>query len=171
MLIQSRRWSWFGVLVNLNLRPPDKGLYVTTSNIERFDVYTGLIFARLYAAFPIRTDLFDHDVIPGAWQNGEFMPEAYKADNEFVRATIYWLKDAGFIAGEISNLGLFRAVLTSKGLEVLKATPSSLSNGPSLGERITNAAKEEGKETMRSLVSEALGIGARLISPLVGLSS
>jgi hypothetical protein len=144
---------------------------VASSNIDKFDEYTALVFARLYETFPIRVNLFDHDVIPDTWKDGKFNPEAYDSDSELVRATIIWLKEAGYIDGRISNLGLFEAVLTSKGLEVLKAVPSSLSTGPSLGERIADAVKEEGRETMRSLVSEALGIGARLISPLVGLSS
>lgn len=148
-----------------------EGLYVASSNIDRFDEYTALIFARLYATFPTRIDLNDLDVIPGAWKDGEFDLDGYQLDAEFVRATILWLKDAGYIAGRPSNSGLFDAVLTSKGLEVLKAIPASLNSGPSLGDRITDAVKEEGRETMRSLVSEALGIGARLISPLVGLST
>ncbi|WP_432780248.1 hypothetical protein QZH44_06880 [Pseudomonas corrugata] len=144
---------------------------MASSNIDRFDEYAGLIFARLYATFPMRVQLDDDEVIPGAWRDGEFQLEAYESEAEFVKATIHWLKDAGYIDGRPSNRGLFDAVLTSKGLEVLKATPASLDNGPSLGERITDAAKEEGRETMRSLVSEVLGIGARLISPMFGLSS
>lgn len=145
--------------------------YVKHSNIDRFDEYAALIFARLYASFPIRVKLVDFDVIPRAWKDGEFLVEVYSEESEFVTATIYWLRDAGYISGQVISLGLLDAVLTSKGLEVMKATPASIAGGPSLGDRITEAVKEEGKETMRSLVSEALGIGARLISPMVGLSS
>jgi hypothetical protein len=144
---------------------------MTTSNIDRFDEYTGRIFAHLYASFPMRVRLSDFDVMPEAWNEGEFVVDAYVTESAFVEATILWLRDAGYISGQVISLGLLDAVLTAKGLEVLKATPSSLVGGPSLGDRITDALQEEAKETMRSLVSEALGIGARLISPLVGLSS
>lgn len=144
---------------------------MATSNIDRFDEYAALIFARLYATFPIPVKLSDFEVIPKAWKDDEFVLEVYQEESEFVTATILWLRDAGYISGQVISLGLIDAVLTSKGLEVMKATPSSISGGPSLGDRLTDAVKEGGKETMRSLVSEALGIGARLISPLVGLSS
>ncbi|MCK8667918.1 hypothetical protein M1M11_23835 [Pseudomonas azerbaijanoccidens] len=143
---------------------------MTKSNIDRFDEYAGLIFAHLYAAFPMRVQIGDYQFMPEAQKDGEFDFEMYSRESKFVEATILWLRDAGYISGQVISLGLLDAVLTSKGLEVLKATPSSLVNGPSLGDRITDAVKEGGKETMRSLVSEALGIGARLMSPLVGLS-
>ncbi|BCX67958.1 hypothetical protein [Pseudomonas izuensis] len=144
---------------------------MTKSNIERFDEYAGRIFAHLYATFPIRVKIGDFQFMPEPPAGEHFDFELYSEESKFVESTILWLRDAGYISGRVIALGLLDAVLTTKGLEVLKATPSSLANGPTLGDRITEAVQEGGKETLRGLVSEALGIGARLLSPLVGLSS
>jgi len=144
---------------------------MAASNIEKFDEYTALIFARLYGSFPLRIDLSHVDFLYEEWSREPYDHDVYNPQAEFLTATMQWLKDAGYLSGEPSAIGLYKAVLTAKGLEVLKATPASLEHGPSIGERISDAVKAEGRETMRGLVSEALGIGARLISPLVGLSS
>jgi hypothetical protein len=144
---------------------------MTKSNIELFDEYTGQVFAELYASFPMPCLVSAIHLAPELPEDGEIDYEAHANESKFIEATIYWLRDAGYISGRVISLGLMDAVLTSKGLEVLKATPSSLANGPSLGDQIKEAAKEGGKETMRGLVTEALSIGARLVSPLVGLSS
>lgn len=93
-------------------------------------------------------------------------------DAEFFIATCEWLIQAGYLIGDVRPYThVHDVVLTAKGLEVLNAIPDSLKAGASIGERLADAAKEGGKETMRGLVTEALGLGARLISPLVGLTS
>ncbi|MGA9701124.1 hypothetical protein [Pseudomonas sp.] len=146
---------------------------MTTQNIKRFDEYTGQIFAYLYQSFPVPTS-----IVPREFVDLETDGLAANKDddiNEEIRiflATARWLVMSGYIHCREERLSYIReAVLTAKGLEILKRTPSSVEGGPSFGDRLSKAAKEEGRETMRSLVSEVLGLGAKLISPLVGLSS
>ncbi|MNN93398.1 hypothetical protein D3C81_2118280 [compost metagenome] len=54
-----------------------------------------------------------------------------------------------------------QAVLTAKGLEVLKATPASLSSS-SFGEQLQTAAKDGMLDTIKSLTNEALSRGVGL---------
>jgi hypothetical protein len=146
---------------------------VTTQNIKRFDEYTGQIFAYLYQSFPVPTEIIPREFVeqePIDLDTGE-VGDIDKEIRIF-SATAKWLVMSGYIHCREEKLSYLRyAVLTAKGLEILKRTPSSVDGGPSFGDRLSKAAKEEGRETMRSLVSEVLGLGAKLISPLVGLSS
>ncbi|HFL4326577.1 TPA: hypothetical protein ACG303_004861, partial [Escherichia coli] len=76
--------------------------------------------------------------------------------------TVDWLKNSGYLIGARSSGGIHNAVLTAKGLEVLNATPGSLEKP--LGARISDSIKIEGKEALRSLVSQTLGIGLQYMS-------
>jgi len=131
---------------------------MTASNIERFDEIVGKAFARLYGAFPLPVPLLvgiavaeDNITDP---MSGRLTDEA-----EFCIACLYWLRDAGYLSGEPDTFGLQGAVLTAKGLETLKAVPDSLNAKTPLGERIVQAVKTESGHAVRSLVSQALGIG------------
>ncbi|MNR50332.1 hypothetical protein D3C85_1698370 [compost metagenome] len=62
-----------------------------------------------------------------------------------------------------------KAVLTAKGLEVLNAVPDSLAQRTSIGEQLAEASKSGGKELLRSITTEALGIGVRLVMKGAGL--
>ncbi len=146
---------------------------MTTQNIKRFDEYTGQIFAYLYQSFPVPTSIVPREFVVRETID---LPTDEAADiDEEIRiffATAKWLVMSGYIHCREEKLSYLRyAVLTAKGLEILKCTPSSVEGGPSFGDRLSKAAKEEGRETMRSLVSEVLGLGAKLISPFVGISS
>lgn len=146
---------------------------MTVSNIDLFNDFTGKILGDLYLQFPIPTYLEAKSYVEAVteWHEKAQMDMPTKQTEIFI-ATTQWLVSAGYLSGTVYPYTYVQdAVLTAKGLEVLNAIPESLTGGPSIGESLANAAKEGGKETMRGLVSEALGIGARLISPLVGLSS
>ncbi|MNG30984.1 hypothetical protein D3C84_1167130 [compost metagenome] len=60
-------------------------------------------------------------------------------------------------------------MLTAKGLEVLNAVPDSLAQRTSIGEQLAEASKSGGKELLRSITTEALGIGVRLVMKGAGL--
>lgn len=143
---------------------------MTASNIERFDELTGQIFGKLYTSFPIPIHLQSrHFISDSIWINQTPQdPERVQAINMFY-ATVRWLTSTGYLTYNETRDGVEEAVLTAKGLEVLKATPSSLDSGPSIGERLATTGKEEGKELFRGLVGEALGLGARVLAPLIGL--
>lgn len=146
---------------------------MAVSNIEMFDDITGRIFAALYQSFPIPQYLMADAFVDVAMQfNEQLGMELPTPEAEFFIATAQWLIDAGYLSGTAyPPMRIEDAVLTAKGLEVLKAVPDSVSSKASIGEQLANTAKEEGREAFRGLVGQALGIGARIISPVFGLSS
>lgn len=146
---------------------------MAVSNIDTFNDLTGRILADLYLQFPLPHYLpAGKYVEPAETYSEKLGMDMPSKEAEFFIATAEWLIRAGYLSGSVVPYSSVQdAVLTAKGLEVLNATPDSLNTGPSLGTRLADAAKEGGKETMRGLVTEALGIGARFVSPLIGLSS
>lgn len=74
-----------------------------------------------------------------------------------------WLVDAGYIHGtSLEYEGINDAVLTAKGLEVLKATPDSLQG--SLGERLVEAVKADSREVGRTVLGQIIGLGVGLLT-------
>ncbi len=146
---------------------------MAATNIERFDEVVGVVFADLYTSFPIGYDLdpiaypalFASDEEHAGWVNRD--------DGEFFQATVLWLGSAGYIdhGSPINSGTVLNCVLTAKGLEVLKATPESLLNGPSLGESLVSATKAGTKDLARNVVGQALSIGARMLTNHLGLPS
>ncbi|MFW3895931.1 hypothetical protein [Pseudomonas bharatica] len=146
---------------------------MAVTNIEMFDDITGKVFATLYQSFPIPKYLGVAEFVETPMGYSERLGmDVPTREAEFFTATAQWLINAGYITGEpYPSMYVSNALLTAKGLEVLKAIPDSLSTKASIGELLANTAQEEGKEIFRGLVGQALGLGARLISPMVGLSS
>lgn len=146
---------------------------MAVSNIEKFDDMVGKVFAELYLSFPLPHALQAEDFMESTTRRHDVYEMDLPSDDaEFFIATAEWLIQSGFIYGEPRYYThVEKAVLTAKGLEVLHAIPNSLDTGPSLGARMADAAKTGGKETLRALVTEALSVGAKLFSPLVGISS
>lgn len=143
---------------------------MAVSNIEKFDDYAGRIFAELYKRFPMPYTLNPHDFveITEIWDERLEMTFASE-DAKFFVATGNWLIDAGYVyAAKKNTSGIKDAVLTSKGLEILKATPDSVSEKNSLGEALISSVAEGGKEVTKGLVAQAFGLGARYLSPIVG---
>lgn len=143
---------------------------MAVSNIEKFDDYAGRIFAELYQRFPMPYTLSPGDfmeVTHHTHENGggTFLSE----DAKFFVATSNWLISAGYVsATKQLTTGTREAVLTSKGLEILKATPHSVSQKSSLGEALISSVAEGGKDVTKGLVAQAFSLGARFISPIVG---
>lgn len=140
---------------------------MAVSNIERFDELTGQVLAALYAAFPMRSRLITEKFVTKAWHVDNFTGALVASEEtEFFTATVTWLAEAGYLSyQELDPMqvnGFAGAVLTAKGLELLKAIPDSL--GGSFGERLREAAATEGREGLRSLVSQVLGAGISLLS-------
>ncbi|PNO56234.1 hypothetical protein MC64_012490 [Aeromonas caviae] len=137
---------------------------MASTNIEQFDLMVGKTFAYLYNRFPMPVYLSvgtligeDKVYVEDEFTGAELTPEA-----EFAYATYAWLLNAGYINGkEYFNEGIGDAVLSAKGLETLKAVPDSLQG--SLGERLQEAASHHGADLVKSLASEALSFGVRLL--------
>ncbi|TFF13723.1 hypothetical protein EXW72_08340 [Pseudomonas sp. BCA14] len=127
---------------------------MSASNIERFDQLAGRIFADLYEAFPLPKTLSDIS-------HGEKgLDPVFNAEFFFV-ATVRWLASSGYVThGKQDNRFVFEdCVLTAKGLEVLKATPDSLTES-SIGSQLQDAAKSGLVDSVKTLVGKALAIGA-----------
>ncbi len=147
------------------------------SNIERFDTIVVLALAELYSRFPVRQYLAsskfivteDGEHIDGLSPEAEghlfaedpYLKDPYFKRKEFAFDSLRWLVDAGYLHGTpVAYDGINNAVLTAKGLEVLKATPDSLQG--SLGERLVEAVKADSREVGRAVLGQILGLGVGL---------
>lgn len=145
---------------------------MTSKNIEQFDVMAGQILGYLYSQFPVPVEL-------GASRFTDFTnrfsgPEYDKFINEvnFFNATAGWLVESGYIRCKgVGDNKLAAAVLTNQALLALKSIPGSLTKGPSIGERLSMLGKNGATELFKGLVSEALGLGAKLIAPIIGVTA
>ena len=135
---------------------------MTASNIERFDRLTGIIFAKLYSAFPIRVDLDLFELMSASLEDvgeNDFLEEVI-SEPDFVIATMDWLEEAGYITKMNSTLDghtYLRCTLTHKALEALKAVPEGL-GGPTLGSKIADASKSGALKILGDLASQTLGV-------------
>lgn len=140
---------------------------MAVSNIERFDELTGRVLSTLYVFFPVPVGLLPKEfgIEPTRLDDFLGMPVANE-EVEFFAATVGWLAETGYLRYQNRDpalvTGFGGAVLTAKGLELLKAIPDSL--GGSFGERLGDAVATEGREGLRALVSQVLGAGISLLT-------
>ena len=145
---------------------------MATPNIERFDQIAAQAFAILYENFPVPRALtvnaFGVNRVADTWDDREILKEA-----EFVYACLKWLADAGYIShsGDQYPQYMDHAVLTAKGLEILKAIPDSISTEKSIGERLIDGVKNGATESLKEGVRFALAKGATFTLGAFGISS
>lgn len=145
---------------------------MTISNIKQFDEFTGLILGNLYEQFPVPCSLMVTKLIPDGNRinesDGITVPNT---KGEFLLACIGWLAESGYLRfrNRVHNIGYFDAVLTAKGLEVLKAIPESLSTGPTLGDQLVDATKSGAKSLLGDIAGQALSIGVKFATNHFGL--
>ncbi|WP_028684146.1 hypothetical protein [Pseudomonas chlororaphis] len=145
---------------------------MTTSNIKQFDEHTGLVLGALYESFPVPRPLLIEDFAPDGFSSDDFLgTEVLNEKGEFLFACIDWLAESGYLRFKkrVHNTGFTDAVLTAKGLEVLKAIPDSVSTGPSLGEQLVNAAKSGVKGAVGSAAGKVFSLGVKIASSHLGL--
>ncbi|TWI46313.1 hypothetical protein IQ22_04503 [Pseudomonas duriflava] len=134
------------------------------SNIEQFDDLVGRIFGELYESFPLTRHIFcselqKHIAASNLSEVDDYDP--CSDESRFFMASIKWLGNAGFIEhGLISQGSALDCVLTAKGLEALKATPTCLEG--SLGDRLLKAAEAGHISELRELTGKALSYGVSL---------
>lgn len=103
-------------------------------NIDIFNECTAIIFAKLYDGFPNTTELdpgrLSHSLHLEKDLTDDEFSEGFRL-NEIMENTIWWLGKTGYIDWNgVSSGPIFESVvLTEKGLETMKSTPSSLSKG------------------------------------------
>ncbi|PVZ43944.1 hypothetical protein [Pseudomonas sp. CC120222-01a] len=145
---------------------------MTTSNIQKFDEITGRVFGALYENFPVPDYLLIKDFLDDGFSYDEHAQGDFPNQNgEFFFACVEWLSEAGYLRfkKKLDYAGFEEVVLTAKGLEALKAVPSSLTKGPSLGDQLVDATKSGTKNILGSLAGEVLSVGSRLVSAHLGL--
>jgi hypothetical protein len=131
------------------------------SHIESFNRCAALIFAELYHLFPFRKQISSSSLPEGVFEDIEEDDHvgAFKRLMVFEK-TAKWLVEADYIwAEEVIESGLNGAILSPKGLEVLKAMPSSLSPEQSLGGRMEELVKAGSYSLLSKVVDKALSIG------------
>ncbi|MFR0675706.1 hypothetical protein ACLUUI_18175 [Enterobacterales bacterium AW_CKDN230030176-1A_HGKHYDSX7] len=146
---------------------------MTISNIQKFDEITGQVLGALYESFPVPRHLLIEQFVEDGYTFDVLMSmDVANERGSFFIACIKWLSEAGYLSfKEQSNgNGLLNAVLTAKGLEALKAVPTSLTDSPSLGDQLIDATKSGTKSILGSLAGEVLSVGSRLVTAHFGMS-
>ena len=137
-----------------------------SNNIELFDCYTGLILGHLYRNFPLPLTLTAERFIDYKTL-GDRDRDTLEKEEALFLATVKWLADVGYIHFDgLSGVSFFEVVLTNSGLLILRAFPEGKDNAPTIGEKLSHCTRDENNGELRALVSEALGLGSRMISPM-----
>ena len=137
-----------------------------SNNIELFVCYTGLILGHLYRNFPLPLTLTAERFIDYKTLGASNRDILEKEEALFL-ATVKWLADVGYIHFDgLSGVSFFEVVLTNSGLLILRAFPEGKDNAPTIGEKLSHCTRDENNGELRALVSEALGLGSRMISPM-----
>ncbi|MBH9667938.1 hypothetical protein JAO10_15400 [Burkholderia contaminans] len=136
------------------------------TNIEKFDELAANVFANLYENFPVRISLFKntfgYDLSYKRSADGGAILNA-PDDYAFFTDTLKWLRMAGYIDFTTSASGPWgNAVLTAKGLEVLKATPSSISPSQPMGDYLAQGIRNGAKVAVSKGITYVLSQGASL---------
>lgn len=139
------------------------------ANIERFNVLTGAIFAKLYEEFPEPINLSALNFAEQLKIGGSDFVSV-----RFFTSTVEWLADHGYLKrGTVVSEGtVTNCVLTARTLELLSALPSSLeSEQPSLGDQLITATKdgvtEKITELTRTFLSEAVLFTTKFATGLI----
>jgi hypothetical protein len=133
------------------------------TNITLFDQYTAEIFSKLYESFPVKIEL-EVKVFTGEKENdfgvivnAEGHPSKHA---QICIATIEWLVDTGYIrADRMDQNGATGAVLSSKGLEVLKSSWEDQHVKQSIGDKIVGFIKTGSKELAMEAAKAAISAG------------
>lgn len=132
-----------------------------SKNMALFDDFAVQIMADLYAAFPQRQAV-DCIKLSGAGELDEYGRASHECD--ICAETVRWLHEEGYVRAEsLSVYGANQVTLTSKGLELLRAVPSSLRSKASVGDQLVAMLKGGARESARALLNKAMAEGlARL---------
>lgn len=137
------------------------------NNIELFDCYTGLILGHLYLSFPLPVTVTAERFIDYKTL-GASNRDALEKEESLFMATVKWLADVGYIHFDgMSGISFFEVVLTNNGLLILRAFPENSKTGTTIGEHLAQCITNEDATQLTALVTEALSLGSRIISPMI----
>jgi hypothetical protein len=132
------------------------------ANIAEFNQIVALVFAQLYAAFPVAVPHIDRDGIaaaldipPGTWAT-HMLPSG-RSFSEVMAYTFAWLASQNYIVASGSHPAE-RVVLSDKGLAALNAVPEKLSG--SIGSQLVTKARSGNWGGIGDLVGSVLGSAA-----------
>ena len=138
-----------------------------SSNIERFDEITAQLFSTLYQSFPVPVFLAAGNFVSPATQYHQAIGgDAPSDEATFWVACVIWLQEAGYIrykSHHHPSASFREAVLSAKGLEVLKSIPDSLSGKDTIGDQLVDAARTGATDLLKEGVKTALAKGAMLM--------
>lgn len=133
------------------------------TNIEQFDLLTGILLGELYKSFPVpidvKADAYLEQVV--APDDGD---AAFNFEQVFT-STVCWLDQYGYIHIKRHNSTLafheFRISLSEKGLHTLRKLPKSLQSEDkaSIGEVFAQGAKRLAGGVATKLVMDAVDFG------------
>lgn len=133
------------------------------TNIDTFDKCAAIIFARLYAAFPLRIPLPYNDIPSELFTDDDSMAEM-EGKFDIYRATVRWLSDAGYIwASDLTGSVAEGVVLTPRALEVLKVPSGISKKSQSLGQVLVDAVKSGAKDAAQKAAGSVISLGFRLL--------
>lgn len=133
------------------------------TNIEQFDLLTGVLLGDFYKSFPVPIDAkavtYLEQVVPS--EDGD---AAFNFEQVFT-STVRWLDQYGYIHIERDNSTLafyeFRISLSEKGLHTLRKFPKSLKSEDqvSIGDMFAQGAKRLAGGVATKLVMDAVDFG------------
>lgn len=132
----------------------------TPDNIERFNAKVSLVFALLYEEFPNPMNLCPEHL--GITKDLGGIPTWSRDDWEQVVHVLLWLTEEGYIRTNGYTTSTCRdAVLTQKGLTILRSIPDSVSGSAPMGERIKDAVTKGAGGLASKLAEQTLLLGIR----------
>ncbi|MFL9987221.1 hypothetical protein [Paraburkholderia sediminicola] len=138
-----------------------------SENIDRFNKFASETFAILYSFFPQGCNFGPGDFDVPKDEYGGVSQE----DANFIFATVGWLEEEGYLRTQSKSMSgdIYGAVLTGKGLAVLKLIPDALTNSAPLGEQIQAAVKSGSATVAKKLLSTALDAGIKYTMAHAGI--
>ncbi len=130
-----------------------------STNIDLFNEYVAAIFFRLYKQFPVPCGISSRKITG----NLDDTHDNISPETTICIETVRWLKNAGYIwYGKERTFGAYDAVLSQKGLELLKVVPESLQEDVSVGDKLLDVMASGSKNAAIDLIRLALTQGYKL---------
>lgn len=139
------------------------------ANIREFNAITGVIFAQLYAVFPMIDDI-DADVVARVLGHslGDKL-ESGRTVGDVLAHTVGWLASEEFIRSFGAHPRQ-RVLLTTKALAAMNAIPEKLDRpiGSQIADAVKQGSSQEGKVKIAELVGTLFGSFAGSITKSIG---
>ena len=131
-------------------------------NVDLFNASAALIFAELYSNIPVPITLNYQNLCSRIFSNKNTISQ--EKNIEVFINTVTWLRKSGYIWLDAeSELDVYGALLSPKGLEVLTIIPESSNNGETIGDQLSSSETNNKDEYRATLVKIAITAGSQLL--------